>query len=48
MKAKMIFNAVSDMIQARMYMCLLGVIICIVGLLSPKLAIQCVKDGVNR
>ena len=45
---KNLFNAVTDMIQARMYMCLLGVIICIVGLLSPGLAIRCVKDGVNR
>ena len=45
---KQLFNAVTDMIQARMYMCLLGVLICLVGLLSPELAIRCVKDGVNR
>lgn len=45
---KQLFNAVTDMIQARMYMCLLGVIIVVVGLLSPSLAIRCVKDGVNK
>lgn len=45
---KQLFNAVTDMIQARMYMCLLGVIIVVVGMLSPQMAIRCVKDGVNR
>jgi hypothetical protein len=43
-----LFNAVTDMIQARMYMCLLGVIIVLVGMLSPQLALRCVQTGVNR
>lgn len=43
-----LFDAVTDMVQARMYMCLLGVIIVVVGLLSPSLAMQCIKEGVNR
>jgi hypothetical protein len=45
---KQIFNAVTDLIQARMYMCLLGVIIVLVGMLSPQLALRCVQTGVNR
>jgi hypothetical protein len=43
-----LFNAVTDLIQARMYMCLLGVLIVVVGMLSPSLAMKCIKDGVNR
>lgn len=43
-----LFNAITDLIQARMYMCLLGVLIVVVGMLSPSLAIKCVKNGVNR
>jgi hypothetical protein len=43
-----LFNAVTDMIQARMYMCLLGVLIVVVGMLSPSLAMKCINDGVNR
>jgi hypothetical protein len=40
--------AVKDLIEARMYMCLLGVIICLVGLLSPKAAMDAMKQAVNR
>lgn len=43
-----LINAVTDLIQARMYMCLLGVLIVVVGMVSPNLAMQCIKDGVNR
>ena len=43
-----LFNAVTDMIEARMYMCLLGVLIVLVGLVSPQLAVKCMKEGVNR
>ncbi len=43
-----LFNAVSDMVQARMYMCLLGVIIVVVGMISPSLAHRCIDQGVNR
>jgi hypothetical protein len=43
-----LFNAVTDMVQARMYMCLLGVLIVVVGMLSPSLAMKCINDGVNR
>ena len=43
-----LFDAVTDLIQARMYMCLLGVLIVVVGMLSPSLAMQCIQKGADR
>jgi hypothetical protein len=36
-------NAIINMLLARLYMVCLGVIISVVGLVSPALAMQCIK-----
>jgi hypothetical protein len=41
-------KAVMDLIEARMYMCILGVVICVVGLLSPSVAMEAIKKAVTR
>jgi hypothetical protein len=41
-------TAIKDLIEARMYMCLLGVVICLVGLLSPRRAMDAMKAAVTR
>ena len=48
MRVTQLFNAVTDMIQARMYMCLLGLVIVLVGMLSPSIATEAIKKAVNR
>jgi hypothetical protein len=41
-------TAIKDLIEARMYMCILGVVICLVGLISPKAAMDAMKQAVTR